>query len=67
MTTLHDLLLKDSQTDRGKQQPQVDLRGRYHKIGLSAVAAAAPYRSAVEDCKMDRKDQRSATREQTQR
>ena len=66
MTTLHDLL-KDSHTDRSEQRPGVDLRGRYHKIGLSAVAAAAPYRSAAEDCKTDRKDYRSATREQTPR
>jgi len=66
MTTLHDLL-KDSQTDRSEQKPRVDLGGRYHKIGLSAVAAAAPYRSAVEDCKTDRKDQRSAARERTPR
>jgi hypothetical protein len=66
MTSLHDLL-KDSQTDRSEQQPRVDLRGRYNKIGLSAVAAAAPYRSATEDCKADHKAKQSAERDRTHR
>ncbi len=66
MTSLHDML-KDDQPQRGDQKPRVDLRGRYNKIGLSAVAAAAPYRSAVEDCKADRQARQLATREWTQR
>jgi hypothetical protein len=66
MTTLHDMLKGDG-ADRGQQQPRVDLRGRYQKIGLSAVAAAAPYRSGVEDCKADRQARQLASREWTQR
>lgn len=66
MTTLHDML-KDDGAGRDERKPPVDLRGRYNKIGLSAVAAAAPYRSAVEDCKADRQARQLASREWTQR
>lgn len=66
MTTLYDLLKGDGAV-RTDQKPRVDLRGRYNKIGLSAVAAAAPYRSAVEDCKADRQARQLAAREWTQR
>ena len=65
MTTLHDLLKNDHASSK-EAQPRVDLRGRYNKIGLSAVAAAAPYHSASEDCKTDRKVDRSAARQWTQ-
>ena len=66
MTTLHDML-KGDHAERADQQPRVDLRGHYNKIGLSAVAAAAPYRSGVEDCKADRQARQLAAREWTQR
>ncbi len=47
-------MLNDGKASREeKQAPRIDLRGRYSKIGLSAVAAAAPYRSAAEDCKAE--------------
>ena len=65
MTSLHDLL-KDDHAASKDAPPRVDLRGRYNKIGLSAVAAAAPYRSAAEDCKTDRTTDRSAARQWTQ-
>ena len=56
MTTLHDMLKEDRKEagkDAGsnKTEPRGDLRGRYGKIGLSAVAAGAPYRSKADDCK----------------
>lgn len=65
MTTLHDLLKNDHAGSK-EPQPRVELRGRYNKIGLSAVAAAAPYRSATEDCKTDHTTDRSAARQWTQ-
>jgi hypothetical protein len=53
MTTLHDMLKGDSKDTRqtDSKQNNVDLRGHYGKIGLSAVAAGAPYRSKADDCK----------------
>jgi len=66
MTTLHDML-KEDHLERADQNQRVDLRGRYNKIGLSAVAAAAPYRSAVEDCKAERQARHLAAREWTSR
>ena len=57
MTTLHDML-KDDRNDAGSKEAQpnkaqatADLRSHYGKIGLSAVAAGAPYRSKADDCK----------------
>lgn len=67
MTTLHDLL-KDSGSNRQEKQVQnVDLSGRYSKIGLSAVAAAAPYQSAAEDCKKEHAAARPASHNWTRR
>ncbi len=56
MTTLHDLL-KDTHPENHAERDdkRVDLRGRYGKIGLSAVAAGAPYRSKADDSKPDHK------------
>jgi hypothetical protein len=47
METLHDMLKREPVADRRKSQ-QDDLRGRYSKIGISAVAAATQF-NQVED------------------
>lgn len=62
MTSLYDML-KDGKAGREENQaPKVDLRGHYSKLGLSAVAAAAPYRSAAEDCKAEHAAEHQALR-----
>jgi hypothetical protein len=49
MTTLHELLKRDSAEQRAHQPPRVDLRGRYSPIGISAVAAACRYSHDSDD------------------
>jgi hypothetical protein len=67
MTSLHEMLKTGKAGREEKQAPQVDLRGRYSKLGLSAVAAAAPYRSAAEDCKAEHAAEHQALRGWTRR
>ena len=63
MTTLHDMLKGDGKDTRQNQPQQSqqqadDLRGRYRKIGLSAVAAGAPYGSKAADYGRQTRQQR---------
>ena len=49
MQTLHEMLKRErADTARGSTK-QEDLRGRYSKIGISAVAAAAQFNGAEDE------------------
>ncbi|MGZ3411135.1 MAG: hypothetical protein ACXWJW_04625 [Xanthobacteraceae bacterium] len=43
METLHDMLKREPSHEERNTNPSDDLGRRYSKIGISAVAAAAPY------------------------
>ena len=49
MQTLHEMLKRERANDERSPAKQENLRGRYSKIGISAVAAATQFNRAKDD------------------